>query len=514
MKKIILSLCVFSSVFIQAQSSQDAMRYAQDNLNGTARFRAMGGAFGALGGDFSSLNINPAGSTVFMNNQVGITLNNNNINTNSTFFGSNQNERDSNLALNQAGFVLVYQNHDDSPWKKMAFAVNYENTNNFNNTTFYKGNNPNNSIADYFLANANGIPLELFETMPNETIGDLYGYLGTLPDFNYPNVSGYNAQQAFLGYQAFVINPAENNPSNTNYFSNVSGNGNFQQQEYLVQSGYNGKLSFNFSTEYDNWLHLGINLNSHFSDYTRSSSFFEFNNNDISQGIRSVRFNNDLRTFGNGFSFQLGAIAKVGTDIRIGASYESPTWMTFTDQFTQNITSNCLDCGSNNSFVVVNPRMIIEFPSYRLNIPGRWTGSLAYVFGKKGLLSVDFAVKDYRNTRFRPNDDYFRLVNNEMSNIFAMASEVRIGGEYKIQRWSLRGGYRFEQSPYRNGRTVGDLMGLSSGIGYNFGSTRLDLAYSYSQRDYEQSSFNVGLTDAAQFRAKNNAITMTVLFEL
>ena len=255
-------------------------------------------------------------------------------------------------------------------------------------------------------------------------------------------------------------------------------------------------------------------MNSHFSDYTRSSSFFEFNNNDISQGIRSVRFNNDLRTFGNGFSFQLGAIAKVGTDIRIGASYESPTWMTFTDQFTQNITSNCLDCGSNNSFVVVNPRMIIEFPSYRLNIPGRWTGSLAYVFGKKGLLSVDFAVKDYRNTRFRPNDDYFRLVNNEMSNIFAMASEVRIGGEYKIQRWSLRGGYRFEQSPYRNGRTVGDLMGLSSGIGYNFGSTRLDLAYSYSQRDYEQSSFNVGLTDAAQFRANNNAITMTVMIEL
>ena len=29
------------------------------NLNGTARYRAMGGAFGAVGGDLSALNVNP-----------------------------------------------------------------------------------------------------------------------------------------------------------------------------------------------------------------------------------------------------------------------------------------------------------------------------------------------------------------------------------------------------------------------------------------------------------------------
>ena len=36
----------------------------------------MGGAFGALGGDFSSLNVNPAGSAVFANNQMALTLSN------------------------------------------------------------------------------------------------------------------------------------------------------------------------------------------------------------------------------------------------------------------------------------------------------------------------------------------------------------------------------------------------------------------------------------------------------
>jgi hypothetical protein len=51
------------------------MRYSQDNLTGTARYRAMS-AFGALG-DLSSLNVNPAGSAVFSNNQMGLTLSNN-----------------------------------------------------------------------------------------------------------------------------------------------------------------------------------------------------------------------------------------------------------------------------------------------------------------------------------------------------------------------------------------------------------------------------------------------------
>ena len=71
MKKYIFLLALgFTISEGQSQEISDAMRYAQDNLTGTARYRAMSGAFGALGGDFSSLNVNPAGSAVFSNNQM------------------------------------------------------------------------------------------------------------------------------------------------------------------------------------------------------------------------------------------------------------------------------------------------------------------------------------------------------------------------------------------------------------------------------------------------------------
>lgn len=506
----LLGLFIFQNM--EAQGVQDAVRFSQDNLNGTARFRAMSGAFGALGGDLSSINVNPAGSAVFMNNQLGFTLNNTSLKNQSNYFGTNASERENNFDLNQAGAVFVYKNYNnDSPWKKFSFTINYENLNNYRNATFYQGNNTN-SVANYFIANANGVPLELLETVQGETVNDLYIYLAGLPDFQYPNVGGFQAQQALLGYQTFLINPVDNTLTNTNYNSNAAG-GPYLQQNYAVNSGNSGKVTFNFASQYEDWLYLGMNLNSHFVEYRSSSNFYESAGSLLDSGVTRVRFDNDLRTFGNGFSMNFGAIGKFD-DFRVGIAYETPTWYRLVDQLAQSIATTCADCQEGQSTFIVNPLIINEYPSYRINTPGKWTGSLAYVFGTNGLLSADFAIKDYRNTSFRPRDSYFNPINNQLSDLLVMAAEIRVGGEYKIKRFSLRGGYRYEQSPYENGRTVGDLTGFSGGLGYNFGNTKLDLAYSYFQRDYDLQAFNVGLTDAARIKNTQNTVTMSLLFDL
>ena len=41
---------------------------------------------------------------------------------------------------------------------------------------------------------------------------------------------------------------------------------------------------------------------------------------------------------------------------------------------------------------------------------------------------------------------------------------------------SSLGGYRFEESPYKVDFAMGDLTGYSTGIGYNFGESRLDVS--------------------------------------
>src|SRR6478609_3595738 len=97
MKKYMYLLALGLSMSLQAQNVTDAMRFAQTDLNGTARFRAMSGAFGALGGDLSSLNVNPAGSAVYNHNEMGFTLSNQNVKNNSNYFGTSTDATDNHF---------------------------------------------------------------------------------------------------------------------------------------------------------------------------------------------------------------------------------------------------------------------------------------------------------------------------------------------------------------------------------------------------------------------------------
>ena len=504
MKKIFaLAIVSLAMTSIQAQDINDALRYAQTDLGGTARFRAMSGAFGALGGDFSAINVNPAGSAIFANNQVGVTLSNYNTNNSSNYFGNNSSDSRNSLDLNQAGGVFVFNNYyKKSNWKKFAFTLNYDNAKNLDNSTFSAGTNPNHSIDNYFLGYANGVSLG---TLNNYNFGDLY----------------YNEQQAYLGYNSYIIDPTTNTNNNTSYYTNVSNAGNYYQENRTRTTGYNSKLAFNFSGQYtDKWF-FGLNLNSHFLDYRQSSSFYESNSNPkytTGSTVDAIRFNNDLYTYGSGFSFNLGTIFKPVKEVRLGLAYESPTWYRLTDELSQRVTTsgyglNSTQDNTQYSGIVTDPNTTMVFQPYKLQTPGKVTGSFAYLFGKRGLLSLDYAIKDYSGTTYSPAND-FSNTNATMSNTLTKSNEIRLGAEYKIRNVSLRGGYRWEQSPYKDGKTISDLTGYSGGLGFNFGATKLDLAYSYAKRDYDQQFFSQGLTDAARIKSVNNNVSLTLLFEL
>jgi hypothetical protein len=500
MKKI-LFLFITGLTFSVSHSQEvsDAVRYAQDNLTGTARFRAMSGAFGAVGGDLSALTVNPAGSAIFTNNQVGITFSNQNIKNNSNYFGTQTSQNENSFILNQAGGVFVFNDHNpNNNWRKIAIGATYENTNNFNNQVFSAGTNPTNSVDQYFLTYANGIPLNVITDIPYK---DLF----------------YDEQQAYFGYKGYVINPVTNDPNNTQYTSNVPAGGNYYQENSIYTSGYNSKVSFNIATSYKDRIYFGANLNVHVLDYRRSSTFYERNNNPLvpEETISNLTFNNNLYTYGNGFSFQLGAIAKVTESFRLGLAYESNTWYDLYDEVSQSLFTTTETSGGDSFNNPVDPNVVNVYERYTLQTPAKWTFSGAIVFGKSGLISVDYAIKDYSNTKYKPTSDPgFNGLNGDMNNRLTSNGELRIGGEYKISRLSLRGGYRFEGSPYKNGTTIGDLNSYSAGLGYSFGATKIDLAYSYLERKSNQGFFDTGFTDGATISSKLNNVSLTLLFEL
>ena len=120
MKKIIfLFIALLGVCFVYGQDITDAVRYSNDEVKGTARFRAMGGAFGALGGDLSAVNINPASSAVFTQSRASFTTGFNSISNNSEYFGSSLSDTDSNINFYQGGGVFVYaSNNQNTKWNK------------------------------------------------------------------------------------------------------------------------------------------------------------------------------------------------------------------------------------------------------------------------------------------------------------------------------------------------------------------------------------------------------------
>ncbi|WP_299780378.1 outer membrane protein transport protein [uncultured Formosa sp.] len=495
---------IFTVPAFYAQDITDALRYSQDDIVGSARFRALSGAFGALGGDLSATSLNPAGSAVFTQSFMSFTLTNLNIKNDTQYYDSNDSNSDSYTEFTQIGTAFVFNNQNpNSSFKKFTLGFAYDKTHDYKDdwTTHGVGSN---SIANYFLDYAQGLPLNEISALQNESISEAYSEIG--------RIYGSGNQQAFLGYESYIIEPANSSDENTDYYSNIA-SGEFEQNYIYSATGYNGKIAINFASQVNDRLYLGINLNSHFLNYDRLTYFTEANSNSGSL-VRDVDFENKLSTIGSGFSFQLGTIYKATESLRLGLTYNSPVWYTIEEETTQSLSTIRVEDGGTIK-QIVNPRITNIYPDYKLQTPGKITGSLAYIFGARGLVSLDYNYKDYGSTKFRENNNsYFNVQNNIISNQLKGASSFAVGGEYRLKQLSLRGGYRFEESPYKNEKTVGDLTGYSVGLGYSFGLTNIDVTFDQYQRDSEYQLYNVGLTDSTSLDTRVSNITFTLSFAL
>ena len=484
-------LSTLSISLLNAQNIVDGLRYSTEENLGSARFTAMSGAMGALGGDLSAMGNNPAGGAVFLNSTLTLSGSLMDVNNNSTYFGHSEKGSENRINLSQAGGVFVFDNfNESSSLKKLTIGVNYNISKNLNNELFLSGRG-NTSISEFFTAQAQGIPLNLLELQSGESISSLYQYLG--------ETSGTAAQNAFLGYQGYLFNPLDpNDPSNTGYSSNVSGN-TFDQQYLNLTRGYNSKFTINIAAQVTNDFYFGVNVNTHSIDFRQSDYFVENNNNSGSM-INRIGFENNLAVYGAGVSAQIGAIARVANNFRFGLSLDTPTWYQISEETSQYLETRRMEDG-NNQTAIVNPRILNVYEDYTLKTPGKVTASAAYIFNQKGLISFDYSYKDYSNIKFKPtNDSYFQDLNYGIGNTLKGSSIFRAGGEYKIQELSLRGGFHYEESPYKDDDIMGDLMGFSLGTGYNFGYFNLDLAYSRSEQKSKLQMYPEGFIDRADVK--------------
>ena len=462
MKKILLFAFALGTATMFSQTlsySDQAILFSSNDNFGTARFTGMSGAFGALGGDISAVDINPAGLAVFKNTDFTTTLSYRDTEINTSFYNNSVRNNDDYFRFSQIGGVLALSNLGNSDLNKIVFGFNYSVIKDFNNNYLINGNS--------------GIP--------------------TYVDDPFLNFDG--------------------DDSNNVYYTNVD-------NQYFTNytSGLNDKFTMSFATQFQSIFYFGMTFNFQNINYFQSTYYEEYNNDGIGNTLDAF-LSQELATYGNGFNFGIGGIVKPVQNLRIGLSYQSPIWYNLSENSIQ-----YKDPGSGELFpgdleirVSNNPdEVYVEYGDrnyfdYSLKTPGKFTGSLAYVFGAHGLISFDYIYQDYTNINLTPSS-IFIPENEDIRQGLKNTSSFKVGGEWRIMNLSLRGGYRFEQSPFKNSVSSEDLSGYSFGLGINFGRIlKLDFAfdnstYTSTYRIVENTNVNPAILDT-----RNNRFTSTLV---
>jgi hypothetical protein len=135
------TLAIITALFLGitsllAQNEIDALRYSRLMPSGTARYMATGGAFGALGADFTTLSHNPAGIGVFKSSEISVTPSLFEGRSQSTYFNEGGEDNRFNFNLGNAGIVMVSTpgpKSGDAGWKNFQFGFGVNRLANFHN---------------------------------------------------------------------------------------------------------------------------------------------------------------------------------------------------------------------------------------------------------------------------------------------------------------------------------------------------------------------------------------------
>ena len=498
-----MGTALLMSQFLASQTLNDINYLTSTDLSGSARYTGMAGAFGALGGDLTAISDNPAASAVFLNTEIGGSFNFQSRENTVSYFGSLQTIEDENSYLDQFGAVFVFNNTDpENPWSRVSAGFNINRVATFDLNADINGVNSS-GIADYFLHYADGVAFEDIQLYDDETIEDIYRYLG--------DEIGFGAQQAFLGYQAFVIDPFSFDDAERSYFSNVDSN-QVRHDLDLFNRGYHRKTSFNFSALYQKVLHLGVNINSHKIEFINDQELFE-GDHDLDSFVYDINFNNYLISLGKGFSMQLGAILKL-KNLRLGASYDSPQWIDLQDETQQSLSAYRFEDGFEIQEVIDPTEITNSFAPYRLKVPAKINLSFAYIFNEKGLISFDYSTQDLSNSSLSQSggNDFLENLTSEVSNNFNAVNTIKIGGEYRIKDLSLRAGYFYRT---KNQSLVSDDdQAFTLGVGLNFGGSNLNLSFVQFEQNKRFQLFSDGLTDSYALSKSLSQITLSYNFKL
>ena len=444
-------LYILLSMFIcQLSAAQDAQRFFERSIMGTARYVGMGGAMTAIGGDPTAVMDNPAGLGLYRRNEIAMTIDET-IDRTQQLDSRDSYHRERFMVPNVAGIMAW-----GSPNKQRGMI--------FNNFMFSY-----NRLASFNRdIVTQGTQLGMVQTICNITNG--------LPESNFDQDKVWEdtkiAWLSILGYETYLINPTTNDQwtpvdNFTNGSLSISESGNYDQ------------YTFSWASNINNQWYVGLSLNVPTLSYTKNISILETNR------INSAELKSMYYVSGVGVSGSIGLIYRPIRSLRIGASFHTPTVLGLSVQTEGDMYSTV----DNLQYETLTPASGVQ--TSEIVSPLRTSFSVAGQIGNEALISLQY---DYAHSAYM--EDLHTL---------------RIGAEAQAYRGLFfNAGYVYESSFLREDpiwmlayneirtdmdyRYTANTQYASLGMGYRGDLVVAQMAYQYGWQTLHQYASEMQMT--------------------
>jgi hypothetical protein len=507
MKKLIFTataLCLSIVAFTQDFVS-NALLFSRSQPVGSARVQAMGGPKSALGGDYSSSLINPAGLGMYNRNEVTLTPSLNFISSTSSYYGTSS-PTESRAPFSIPGFSLVLNSPSDRQRGYLggSFGITMVRTNDFNQDFRYQARNDQNSLLDYFIDDAGDIDPDelLYDDVSGP--GSYFYSLTALAYNNYLMEEIYDDNDIVIGYGTVLD------------FSSV------RQEEISERKGSQTQWNISYGANFDDKFFAGLSVGISSIRYKHSQVFREddFNyNTDAPNALDdyTVTENYDIR--GSGVNLSLGAIYRPIDFFQVGASFVTPTYYAITDKYQARIASRW------NNFeyspgVVLGDDVFQEFPEeqlyeYNITTPSRLNVGITFI-QKFGLITANVEHTNYQKAKYSSEiAGEFQGDNDEIKRAYSDSWNVSLGMEFRhdFMRYRVGGGYM--PDPYSDQDVDRSIKTITAGLGTRLEQFFIDFAVTHSSTENTRIPYftYVGNADPlASMKLKATRVMMTVGF--
>ena len=404
---------------VVAQNEDDALRFSNTFGAYSNRALGMGGAYTALGADFTNFFQNPAGIAAYKKQNLEFGLSLISRSSNVDFKNQVSSSGATGLGINTFGFTSTFGTAG-SGWSPWIWGLAYGRTQTFKRNYDLESSDDQSSLLDVYTDQLN-----------------YYNPTNAEVTTSFPFGAG-------LAWENFLINPGVSQP----YVHVNIDNNTFTRRQYVEEKGYVRETCLSVARSFEEKLFLGASFAFRKVVYDKQSTYSEsFQSNGTSVNYSLIEDNNtsDVITKGPSIQAKLGVQYVPSPYIRFGAFWHSSCKQSISDNFIAKMQSTI----GATSYSYSSDKNIFD---YGFQTPAVVGAGAALILGNFGIISADYESSDFSKLKMygiTGGSAEFALENEAIQENFKRIHKGRLGTEFRIgDVYRLRAGIGYRTSVY------------------------------------------------------------------